>query len=54
MDHHLFIVLGQHPGVFTETLYALSVKRDIIVKDVHCVTTGWARQKIKVTKNKNQ
>lgn len=46
MDHHLFMVLGRHPEVFTEALYGLSVKRGIVVNDVHCVTTGWAKQKV--------
>lgn len=46
MEHNFFIILGSHPEVFTEALYALSVKKKITVKDVHCVATGWAKKRI--------
>lgn len=45
MEHHLLILLGLHPKVFTESLYALCVRRDIPVSQVTVISTASAKQK---------
>jgi CRISPR-associated protein (TIGR02584 family) len=45
MEHHLLILLGLHPKVFTETLYALCVKQGLRVANVIVISTAGARQK---------
>jgi CRISPR-associated protein (TIGR02584 family) len=45
MGHHLLILLGLHPKVFTETLYALCVKGGVPVSKVSVISTASARQK---------
>ncbi len=45
MEHHLLILLGLHPKVFTETLYALCIKRGVHISKVTVISTASARQK---------
>ncbi len=45
MRHHLLILLGLHPKVFTETLYVLSVSRAVSLDKISVIATESARQK---------
>ncbi len=45
MQHHLLILLGLHPKVFTETLFALCVGRSVAVDKISVIATESARQK---------
>ncbi|MFQ5639584.1 MAG: CRISPR-associated ring nuclease Csm6 [bacterium] len=45
MEHRVGILLGLHPKVFTESLYALCVKRRVPVSEVTVIATASAKQK---------
>jgi CRISPR-associated protein (TIGR02584 family) len=45
MEHQLLVLLGLHPKVLTETLYALCARRKVAVSKVIGIATSGAKQK---------
>jgi CRISPR-associated protein (TIGR02584 family) len=45
MEHQLLVLLGLHPKVLTETLYALCIKRKVAIGKVIVIASGVAKQK---------